>query len=489
MIGLKRQKKNRRNVVAIVVIAIAMSLCFAFCAMPASAKAAATTTTPKQYTDVLADLCLADNFNALDYPQISDDYSIKVIQIAESQDRELFVYTYQPANVAYKYRAYGINMSLSENSDTTQFYSISLVSQNGVFCKYVIAGVTVGSEAERFYNLSSIQRKFISGVDKKPDNDNTLESIAFNIGKLYRVTVENGKLVYECKDLDTIEILNPFAGHLEYSEGFHFFPTWCDAHFVAFSTKYQIDKLLKARVSFSNVVAYYWSTNPSHIDIEDESSRIVNNSRTVTASETGSNHADGWFGVKRTWNRIQSTSDFIAKNDLTDSAIRGLSGTQWVLNFAESGRMEFWGFYPVMMKGKYLPPTPNGAGNYLWVGYTKVYDVKVLSLTFESRGVVYNLGAVSNGVTGSKFASNNDTGPFNFLDWLIKNWKKILIGLLVIFALIILSPFMPLILNGISSALRVVWHVLVLFMQGVWCGVSAPFRLIKRLIDGKSGGS
>ncbi len=51
----------------------------------------------KEYTNVLDDLQQDGNFNEHDYLINEKDYSISVIQIAESTDGELFVYTYQPA--------------------------------------------------------------------------------------------------------------------------------------------------------------------------------------------------------------------------------------------------------------------------------------------------------------------------------------------------------------------------------------------------------
>jgi len=48
------------------------------------------------YTDALEDLQKDENFNVEEYPDNAKDYSIQVIQIAESTAGELFIYTYQP---------------------------------------------------------------------------------------------------------------------------------------------------------------------------------------------------------------------------------------------------------------------------------------------------------------------------------------------------------------------------------------------------------
>ena len=49
------------------------------------------------YSGVLDDLQKDDSFDESHYPAIADDYSLKLIQIAESVDGELFLYVYQPS--------------------------------------------------------------------------------------------------------------------------------------------------------------------------------------------------------------------------------------------------------------------------------------------------------------------------------------------------------------------------------------------------------
>ena len=50
-----------------------------------------------EYTSVLEDLVKDENFNIEEYPVIEENYSLQVIQIAESEDNELFIYVYQPS--------------------------------------------------------------------------------------------------------------------------------------------------------------------------------------------------------------------------------------------------------------------------------------------------------------------------------------------------------------------------------------------------------
>lgn len=95
----------------------------------------------QQYTSALTDLQKDSSFNTADYPDKADDYAIRFIQIAESTDKELFVYTYQPSQKTTYLVATEINMSLSESVDGTQLYGLTLINSDGVFCKYKVNGV------------------------------------------------------------------------------------------------------------------------------------------------------------------------------------------------------------------------------------------------------------------------------------------------------------------------------------------------------------
>lgn len=57
------------------------------------AKAKSTIT----YTNVLEDLQRDSSFSKENYPEKETDYSLQIIQLAESSDKELFVYVYQPS--------------------------------------------------------------------------------------------------------------------------------------------------------------------------------------------------------------------------------------------------------------------------------------------------------------------------------------------------------------------------------------------------------
>ena len=133
------------------------------------------------YTNVLTDLQKDSKFNVGEYSDDindfeikSDYYSIQVIQIAESTGGELFIYTYQPCqNITYLV-ALQVNMALTDkvgfevtpdtqltDNDKPKLYDLTLLSCEGVFCKYKVNDFTVSGDTVRYYNIISLFRDFI----------------------------------------------------------------------------------------------------------------------------------------------------------------------------------------------------------------------------------------------------------------------------------------------------------------------------------------
>ena len=66
-----------------------------------------------EYSNVLEDLKRDKNFNLNTYPGKDNDYALYVIQIAESNKDELFVYAYQPSHYSHDLIATSITISNS----------------------------------------------------------------------------------------------------------------------------------------------------------------------------------------------------------------------------------------------------------------------------------------------------------------------------------------------------------------------------------------
>ena len=423
-----------------------------------------------EYTSAITDLQKDESFNAADYPSIANDYTIQVIQIAESTRGELFVYTYQPCQEATKLAATKINMSLSDSPDGTKLNALTLVSSEGVFCKYKVDLFVVSTALIRYYNITSIYRKFISGVDKESGTDNTINGFAFAVGKCYKVTTENGKVTYECKAEDVVQIINPYAGFLEYFDGYRFCG-WkhCHGHFVAFSADKQIDRLVQADVSYTSQKWYkkYSMTGGTQKWYDEP----VNGNSTVNGVEKGGN--DGGFLAQRyEWDRIQTVADFIAQEDLTDAMKNSLKGAQWVLRFTETRRR--------------VAEEPLSTKSILY--WTEVTEVSVLRLKFMTNGRVYNLGAVSNEVTGSGKPGNINTDEMlDLWDWLTQEtgvpqwvWKTLFSVVVIAVVLLVLSLIFP------PFA-----QIMLVVLKGIWWVICAPFKgiaaLVQKIKDKKDG--
>ena len=429
---------------------------------------------------VMSDLQKDVNFDSSDYPSNSSDYSIQLIQIAESTNKELFVYTYQPSQLTNYLVATQINMAFSESVDGTQLYGLSLLSCEGVFCKYKVDGVTANAEEVRYYNITSIYRKWDVSIDLSTGNNNTKDEVAYSVGKLYKATTSNGAITYSCKETETIQIINPYVDYLEYSNGFKFFPNWCHSHYVAFSTDKKIDTLMEADVSYvrrsasrATGIGLKGETN-----YKDESQELAQ----LDGKQVGGNEADGWFAKKYEWERIQRVSDFIAQEDLKDETKANLDGKQWVLRFVETEI--------TMVTGDFSTVT-------FW---TDISQVTILRLKFITDGKVYNLGAVSDKVTGDDKPGNNNTNEFaSLLEWLsrltnIPQWALVLIAVVIVLVILmpILSIFCPVIGQVLVWILKIFGKGLVYLLKGLWLLVCLPFKIIATLFhkitESKGGG-
>ena len=103
--------------------------------------------------EVLQDLRKDKDFNENDYPYVADDYGLYVFQIAESSNKELFVYAYQPCNDTYDLVGTKISISYGYSLNgaglTPKLYNLKLVSTSGTLDKYYVQDFTVPNDGDR----------------------------------------------------------------------------------------------------------------------------------------------------------------------------------------------------------------------------------------------------------------------------------------------------------------------------------------------------
>lgn len=412
----------------------------------------------KEYTGVSEDLQKDESFSESYYPVVADDYSLQTVQIAESSDKELFVYLYQPSGQAKDLRAASINISLSPRENVSDFrnYKLTYLNSSGTLYKYLVEGLTVSTAETRYYTITTVLRPFDASIDDEADHGNTVDEVEYAVAKEYCFSVMNGKPFCRVLDIDTIEITDKFVGFVRYTNGFALYPSSCDSHFVAFSTDRDIDRLLEADVYYE-----YQDCSWSFVTFVGERYTFgerLEDYAYLTYEQKAEHTGSGWFAPTYTWNRIETVDEFIAENDLTQNVYSGalidvsvanqiteegiaaLKGKQWVLRFLETEYSTWFG---------------SGSNGYF---STLVGDVMILRLKFETDGVTYNLGVIDNKQTGSGEPVNEEEVVIQPSD----GCKSFLSILLILVLLILLAPILPYIVKGI-----------------IWI-ISLPFKAIKK---------
>ena len=144
--------------------------------------------------------------------------------------------------------------------------------------------------------MVSISREWKKGVDPSSGEDYKINQRAYKVAKCYGAKTENGVVSYSCRGTEVIEIKNPYHDFLRYYNGFKLFPDSCDAHYIAFSTDRQIDRLIEAEV--------YYETLPVLMNVPYTDDKKENQVKLSDIDEA-SNKADGWFVTRHTWKRIE----------------------------------------------------------------------------------------------------------------------------------------------------------------------------------------
>ena len=397
------------------------------------------------YSDVLDDLNKDKSFNSSNYPLKTDDYSLQIIQLAESVDKELFVYVYQPSGKAKDFKASSINISTTINDNISYLnYKLEVLNSSGVFYKYKVVGLTVKDESVRYYAISSIYRPFDESIDKQASGGNTVTEVNYAVNKQYAFGTINGKSYVSCVDIETIVITDKFVGFVRYKDGFKFYVGACDSHFVAFNTDKPIDKLLEADVYYTTQ-EYSWGFASGAGESEtfgDKADKYAYLKYTDKVEHTG----DGLFAGTYKWDRIQTIDDFIKGEDqeniyhgavidvktsskLTDDTLSELKGKKWVLRFAETS---------FELGGSSL----TGA---TWRYSTIVGDVTILRLKFETDGTTYNLGVIDNKQSGSSEPANETSTEFS----LNNNGRIVLYLLMLVLFIVLCYPILPYIAKAI----------------------------------------
>lgn len=335
---------KKRLAIMLLAFVLGISAVITAAQVPVIAKAESTVT----YTNVLEDLQRDSSFSKENYPEKVTDYSLQIIQLAESSDKELFVYVYQPNGQLKGLVASSINISTTINDAVSYHnYKLELLNADGVFFKYKVSDFVVKDDAVRYYAITSVYRKWDKTIDPATGNDNTVTEVNYNVSKQYAFGTINGKPYVNCVDIDTIVVTDKFVGFVRYENGFTLYNSACDSHFVAFNTDKPIDKLLEADVYYTTQ-SYNWNWT-AFVGEKETFGTKQDNYSYLKYTDKVEHTGEGWFAGTYKWDRIQTVDDFISGENrenifhgavldvkvstkLTDSAIRDCKKNESIID-------------------------------------------------------------------------------------------------------------------------------------------------------------
>lgn len=412
-----------------------------------------------EYSNVLDDLSKDSSFKLTYYPEYKTDYSLSVIQVAESSSKDIFVYVYQPSGQSKDLRATSINISTSSEIEISpKNYTLTYLNSYETLYKYKVSGLRVGSDPVRYYAIPSIYRKFDSTLgDKQASGGNTVDEVAFEVGRQWSFSVINGKPYSAVVDIQTIVVTNKFVGFVRYKNGFELYTGACDSHFVAFDTNKPIDKLLEADV-------YYTSQSYSYAFVPFAGEKIEFGDKKecfVPLKYTDKVEITSGFIITRTykWDTIQTVDDFLKSKDVSTIYSGALINVKEATTISDEDKSKLknmkWVLRFVVTPYKLL-----GSGGSTTKELTLVGEVTILRLKFVTDGVNYNLGVIDNKQTGERDSAGEpvpiipeesvyieltSTGQSLFL-----GASKILalIAMIALFMIVVL-PLSPFIISGI----------------------------------------
>lgn len=452
-----------------------------------------TSTAATTYTDVLEDLEKDESFDSSKYVATGETY-LKVIQIAESSNRELFIYVYRPSALSNN-SLQAKQISLSTNYDgvsNQKIYDLTLLSNSGTLDKYIVNNFRIiAGDVMRIYGIISIYRLPTDG-DSPASGDNTTGLTAMGVGQRWTATTVDGKVQYAMRLIDLITVEKKHVGFIRYLDNFWFFTACTDSHYVAFTTDKPIDTLLEVDIRYmlttktSVTNSFYSWANSDSVASEEKY-------RTLYSTEIFSKPAQTWGADSYEYKRISTVKDFLTNETENNSevfttetraALNEMYSTGWVLRFQET---------PYSYSSSFTTSADSVVQNLQEVrSWSEVTEVVLLRMEYEYQGDLYEVGVVDNITSGDTTPDNeNATTPDapDLLPDLDELWARIqeimktmfgILGVVVVGGLLlcIALPILPHIINLIAWLFK--W-----IFKALWWVISFPFNLIGKLFSRK----
>ena len=304
-----------------------------------------------------------------------------------------------PLSLTGELQLTSVNISKTEELDIKN-YKLSLLEEksNEEYSIYLVNDFSLETGKTRLYVIPSIFRNYNEIIDGEQAEDQTITEKAIEVSAKYTFEDDDKGTTVTYSGIKVITVTNKFVGFVRYENGFLSLNSSCDAHFIAFSTDLDIDKLLEADVYYTTQ-SYSYRKGGTIIITENETYGDINENYVhLTNGETAEYLPGGWFSQYYSWYRITSVEDFISylkglnigvddNSQLDDETMKELLKNSWVLSFAET---------------EYYEGIINTATATNGIDKTIVGDVSILRLAFETAGQYYNLATTDDKVTGSE---------------------------------------------------------------------------------------
>ncbi len=421
------------------------------------------------YSDALEDLQVDKNFNIDDYPISQTDFSLKLIQLAESKANELLAYVYQPSAGKFGVLAKKIRIFVS---DSYQDFNLTYLTNHGQFYKYKVDGYVtdVTSTVCREYSVVQLMRSADERCGDKlvDENNNKISFIPYPVGYKFSVTTKDNVVYYGKSKSDYSVVTDKYCGQLQFNNPINklYWLTGASGagmlHFIAFngvgiinedgsSREIQIEELQEADVAYTLVCHEMLESYQAEVlqggiynkDISEE--RIT---KTLDATTSDSYQA-GIFAHEYSWKEIMTVEDFI--NDVVDNDSSFFNSKLAPASVDEIRDKQFVLILCVTEITHLHTSGDSGAPLHIPFETTKdtryyVNDETILRLQFETQGKVYNLGTVDNYQTGDGVPDNTEDYGFNDEWWKnllaeIEEWIKIFAIIVGVVILVVLAVF------------------------------------------------
>lgn len=438
------------------------------------------------YSDVLEDLQKDESFDKNDYIINQTDFSLNLITVAESNDKSLLVYVYQPSAGKYDVLAKKIRMSV-DDGQSFHDYDLTLLSKNGVFFKYKVDNYVADSSStiKRTYQITELLRFADANLGDTviDENNNTITYVQYPVGWTYTAVMNDGVLCYGKSKTDYSVVTNKYCGQLLFNNPSNRLTQYCYGvtygmlHFIAFDgiglvnqngqqVTVEIEKMQEADVDYT-LVHYEKDYCVHAFGVEDganyerETSERI--SKTLNA-EVSDSYKAGLFAHTYSWNEIMPMADFLAMAENDEPFFSS--------SLTEVARSEFSHMQFVLILGvteiRYTNVSiENGAGYHETDSRYYVNDETIMRLQFETDGKVYNLGTVDNYQHGDGVPDNKEDYGVNE-EWWSNWWQEMqewLRYILVAFAAILLVVVLIFICPPLLKLIKFIFKI-----------ITAPFR-------------